>query len=696
MQLVHLVFLSALAGQPDAGPPKPPVAKKVPKVSVLHGEKRGDDYYWLREKSNPDVIAYLEAENTYTRAVMKPTEPLQARLYEEMLARIKQTDVQVPYREGGYGYYSRTVQGMQYPIHCRKHGSLDAPEEVLLDLNEMAKGTKFLSLGSMAVSDDANLLAFVTDVTGFREYTLRVKDLRTGQVLPDRVDKVSSFAWAADNHTLFCVTEDAAKRPYQLRRHVLGETTDQTVCEEKDELYRLTVRRSLDREYLFTNSTSATTSEVGVLPASRPTEAPRILLPRENDHRYRVEHRKGLFYILSDKGAKNFRLVTAPVNDPRPASWKELIPARDDVLLEGLTVFADHCVVTELEHGVPHVRVLDLQNGTVHRVELPEPVRSIFLDHNREFESRALRFRYQSFITPDSVFEYQMDSRERKLLKQTEVRGGYDPARYQSERIFAVATDGEKVPVSLVYRKDLARDGRRPLLLVGYGAYGFSQPVTFDSRRLSLLDRGVIVALAHIRGGSENGKQWYERGKMMQKRNTFTDFIAAAEHLVAAGYTSKDRLVIQGGSAGGLLIGAVVNMRPDLCRAAVLRVPFVDVINTMLDESLPLTVQEFLEWGNPKIKEQYDYMKSYCPYSNVAARDYPAMLVLTSLNDSQVMYWEPAKFVAKLRVTKTDSNPLLFKITMAAGHGGPSGRYDALREEAFAYGFILGQMGIRE
>jgi oligopeptidase B len=690
-----LTFGSGAQLDPRAG--TPPSAKKEEKKDTVHGDVRIDNYFWLRDKKNPEVRAYLEAENRYTDAVMKPTEPFQAKLYKEMLGRIKQTDLGVPYRLGDYWYYSRTEEGKQYPIHCRKRGSLDAKEEITLDLNELAKGQKFLSLGSFVVSDDGNRLAYSTDVTGFREYTLHVKDLRTGKLLPDRIHRVDFPEWAADNKTLFYVTEDAAKRPYRLYRHTLGTSgNDDLVYEEKDELYRLFVTRTRDKSYLLVNSRSSLTTEVRYIPSEDPSDAGRVILPREKDHEYHVDHRDGLFYIITNKDAKNFRLVTAPVNDPRPANWKEVIPHRSDVLLERIDLFEKHGVVAERENGLPKLRVIDFAKDQSTPIDFPEPAYAVFGDANPEFKTDVYRFRYQSFVTPDSVFDYDMNARERKLRKQTEVLGGYDPSRYESQRVFATASDGTRIPISLVYKKGMERNGANPVLLYGYGAYGASMPVSFNSSRLSLLDRGVIYALAHIRGGKEMGKIWHEQGRMLHKRNTFTDFIAAAEYLIKERYTSSDKLAIEGGSAGGLLIGAVVNMRPDLFKAAVLHVPFVDVINTMMDASLPLTVGEYLEWGNPNVKEEYDYIKTYCPYTNLAAKKYPAMLVRTSFNDSQVMYWEPAKYVARLRTLKTDDNVLLLKTDMAAGHGGASGRYDALKETALTYAFILNQLGMSQ
>jgi oligopeptidase B len=676
--------------------PEPPIAPRVPAVAVVHGDRRQDDYAWLRRRDDPEVVAYLEAENAYTDAVMKPTAAFQEALYAEMLARIKEDDQSVPYRFGRHLYYSRTEKGKQYPIYCRKAADGETPEEITLDLNQLAAGRPFLSLGVYAVSDDGRLLAYSLDYTGFREYTLFVKDLTTGEMLPDRVDKVSSAAWSADPAVLFYVTEDQAKRPYRLRRHRLGATAadDALLYEEQDELFRLGVWRSRSLAFLFAGSRSFTSAEARYLSAGDPGGPWRVLAAREKDHEYDVDHGGDFFYIRSNGGGRrNFRLVRARVSAPGPQGWEELIPHRESVMLEDVDVFAGDYVVHEREDGLVRLRVIALADGASHHVEFPEPTYDVSPEANAEFEAPAYRFRYQSLVTPSSVYDYDKRSRRLLLLKQTEVLGGYEPSRYRSERLHATAPDGTRIPISIVYRADSPRDGSSPLDLIGYGAYGIPYPVLFSSSRLSLLERGVSVAIAHIRGGGELGKRWHDEGRMMAKRNTFTDFIAVAEFLVAHGYTASDRLVIEGGSAGGLLVGAVLNLRPDLFRAAVLRVPFVDVINTMLDASLPLTVGEFEEWGNPKTPEQYAYMKSYCPYTNIGAHAYPAIMVRTSLNDSQVMYWEPAKYVARLRAAKVGDSPLLFRINMDAGHGGASGRYDALRETAFDDAFILTQLG---
>lgn len=674
---------------------QPPVAKKIPHKQTFHGENMDDDYFWLREKTNKEVISYLEAENTYTDAMMRGSAALQEQLYQEMLGRIKQTDTNVPYRQDDYCYYSRTETGKQYSIFARKKGSLTAPEEITLDLNDLAVGHKYTAVGSYAVSDDANLLAYSHDTTGFREYVLRIKDLRTSKLLPDDLGKVTSAFWA-DNRTLFYVTEDAAKRAYRLYRHTLGDPKDKDVLvyEEKDELYRVSARRSRSRQYIFIGASSSNNTEYRYQRVDALNEPLKMISARAGEHEYYAEHHGDQFYIRTNDKGRGFRLVTAPANEPQPKNWKELVAVRKGVTLEGLTMFANHYVLSERDQGLTKLRIVDLNDGQSHDLEFPEPVYSAFVNATPEFHTTVLRYGYQSFTTPASTYDYDMKTRQRVLLKQQEVLGGYDATKYAAERVDAVAPDGVRVPVSLYYRKDLRKTGPQPLLLNGYGSYGFPSSVSFNSNRLSLIDRGMIFAIAHIRGGGDLGTEWHDEGKMMKKKNTFTDFIAAAEHLITEKFTAQDQLVITGGSAGGLLMGAVSNMRPDLFKAVVTYVPFVDVINTMMDASLPLTVQEYLEWGNPNEREAFAYMRSYSPYDNLAAKDYPTMLVKTSLNDSQVMYWEPAKYVAKLRTLKTDKNPLLIKINMGAGHGGSSGRYDALRETAFDYAFILQQLGL--
>ena len=679
--------------EPLTGLPTVPVARKSPIRSELHGEARVDDYFWLREKANPDVAAYLEAENAYADAVMKPTEALQEALYKEMLARIQETDLSVPAKDGAYWYYARTEEGKQYPILCRKKGQ-EGPEEVILDENVLAEGLKYFSLGAFVITDDGRYLAYTTDVTGFRDYRLYVKDLRDDVLLPFQVEKAGSLAWAADNQTLFYTVDDSAKRPHRVYRHALGGTEDALVYEESDELFRAFVGRTRSRAYVLLGSASHTTTEWRYLPAATPTGAFRIVAPREHEHEYDVDHHGDSFYIRTNDAGRNFRLVKAKVESPGRESWVEVVPHRPDTMLEGIEIFRDHYVLLDRAQGLEQLRVTEFATGATHLVTFPEPAYSVFTVGNREFDTTLLRFSYQSLVTPSSTYDYDMATRERTLLKQQPVLGGYDPARYQSERLLAPAPDGTPVPVSIVYRRGLVRDGRNPAFLYAYGSYGYPLPVTFSSNRLSLLDRGFVIALAHVRGGGEMGKPWHDDGRMTKKMNTFTDFIAAALHLIAERFTSPDRLVIEGGSAGGLLMGAVVNMRPELFKAVISKVPFVDVINTMSDASLPLTAGEWEEWGNPAVPEDYATIRRYDPYTNLAAQPYPGMLVKTAFNDSQVMYWEPAKYVAKLRTLKTDGNPLILKTNMAAGHGGASGRYDFLREVAFDYAFILSQLGI--
>ena len=674
-----------------------PMTEKKTKTTKIHDDTMIDEYFWLREKSNPEVIAHLEAENAYSEAMMKPTAALQDKLYKEMVGHIKETDVTVPYSWNGYFYYSRTEQGKQYPINCRKKGSRDAKEEVVLDQNEMAKGLKFFSVGAFVPSDDGNLLAYSTDTTGYRQYKLQIKDLRTGQTLPELFERVGNVAWATDNKTIFFTTEDATtKRSDKFFRHVLGSDKTDLVFEEKDELFDIGAGRSRDKAVILLGSESKTSTEWLYLPANNPTAELKIISPREADHEYNVDHRGDLFYIRTNKGAKNFRVVTAPVANPGQANWKELIAHRPQVKIEDLDLFADHLVLSEWEKGLENIEIFDFHTNKAHRVNFPEPVYSAAVAQNHEFASKVVRYNYQSLVTPSSVFDYDMDSRKATLLKETEVPGGFDKKNYKSERLFATAKDGTKIPLSVVYRKETKLDGSAPLLLYGYGSYGYSIPPTFSSSRLSLLDRGVIYVIAHIRGGGELGEEWREAGRMMKKINTFTDLIDSADYLVKGKYTSSDRLVIQGGSAGGLLMGAVTNMRPDLFKAVVAQVPFVDVLNTMLDASLPLTTSEYIEWGNPNEKAAYDYMKQYSPYDNVGRKAYPSMLVKVSLNDSQVPYWEGAKLVARIRDMRTNNNPLLLKVNMGAGHGGSSGRYDYLHEVAFDYAYMLWQMGAKE
>jgi oligopeptidase B len=676
----------------------PPVAKSIPTENDINGGKLVDDYRWMRDKSNPEVAQYLEKENAYADSVMAPTAALQQKLYDEMLSHIKETDVNVPYKDGGYFYYSRWEKGQQYPIFARKKGNVDAPEEITINVNELAKGQPFMSLGAYEMSDDGNLLAYSTDNTGFRQYKLRVRDLRTGKDSEVIADRVGSVTWANDNKTLFySVEDDKTKRQYRLYRHELGTEAgkDDLVYEEKDERFSVGAGKSRSDKYIFLQITSHTTSEARMLDAATPKGEWKLIAPRQQDVEYYPDHHGDQLYIRTNDKGRTFRLVEAPVSAPGKENWKEVVPVRADVMLNDIEVFADFYVMVERENGLPQLTVINFASGEKKRIIYPEPVYTSSPQTNREYKTKMFRYGYQSLITPASVFDYDVEKNTSALLKQTEVPGGYDASKYQSERVWATAKDGTKIPVSLVYRKDLKKaDGSNPLYVYAYGSYGAILPVTFGSTRLSLLDRGVVMAYAHIRGGGDLGKPWHDAGRMMNKMNTFTDFIACTEYLVAKKYGSRDKIAIEGGSAGGLLMGAVTNLRPDLFKVVVSHVPFVDVMNTMLDASLPLTVGEYEEWGNPNEKPAYNYMLTYSPYDNLKKGAYPALLVKTSFNDSQVMYWEPAKYTAKLRTLKTDKNVLLLKTNMAAGHGGASGRYEHLKEIAFDYAFMLTQLGI--
>jgi oligopeptidase B len=683
---------------PDDPGAAPPVAARRPRISAKFGDRRVDDYHWLRNRDDPAVIEYLDAENAYTESVMRPFERFRDRLYGEMLARIQETDESVPYRRHGYWYYQREIEGQQYPLYCRRPGSMDAPEEILLDVNEIARGHKFTAIGVMDVSPDGTKLAYSVDVTGFRQYTLHVRDLPSGEPFPETVDRVTSVAWAGDSRTLFYVEEHpTTKRSYRLHRRTLGVAPDVLVFEEPDELFDIGVGDTRSGAFVVLGIMSKDSSEMRVLPTSEPHGEFRTVVPRKARHEYYLDHREGEFFIRTNDKGRNFRLVRAPVEDPSRRNWRQVLPHRPLAMLEEVDVFRDFWVAVERDRGLLRLRVTDFATGRHHYVDFDEAVYSAHPGTNAEFDATQFRFVYESLVMPRSVYDYDVRARTRKLLKRYPVLGGYDPGNYASEALTARAKDGTAIPISIVYRKSLRRPKKpQPLLLYGYGAYGHPLDPYFSSRRISLLDRGVIFAIAHVRGGGDRGRLWYEAGKLLRKKNTFTDFVACAESLVRRGYTAPDSLAIQGGSAGGLLVGAAVNLRPDLFRVVVSQVPFVDVITTMLDPSLPLTIPEYLEWGNPNVERYYRYMRAYSPYDNLRRGAYPSMLVETSLQDSQVMYWEPAKYVAKLRTLKTDSNPLLLKTMMEAGHGGASGRYDALKEVAFSYAFILKELGLAE
>jgi len=674
----------------------PPIAPQRLTRVERHGDELIDHYFWLRERDNPEVLAYLQAENQYTAAIMQPTTALQEKLYQEMRNRLQQTDLSVPEQQDGYFYYTRTQEGQQYPIYCRKAQTLEAVEEILLDQNELAMGQPFCEIGNFKVSPDGCLLAYSLDTAGDEVYTLYIKDLNSGALLPDRVDNTYyGLEWTNDNRALYYTVLDAAKRPYQLFRHHVGDAAahDTLIYHEQDQRFNIMLSKSKSQAYLFVNLDSAMTSEVWFIPADHATATPQVVEPRQQGVEYMVTHHDTRFFITTNDQARNFRVMTAPVTNPAKTQWQEFIPHRENVMVNSTEAFRRHLVVFEREGGVRQLRIIDLTNGQEHRVDFPDQVYTFAPNHNPEFDSNLLRFTYMSLITPNSVFDYNMDTRTFDLKKREEILGGYDPARYHTARLWATAPDGVQVPISLVHRKDLQLNGQNPTWLNGYGAYGVSREPWFNANIISLLERGFVIAIAHIRGGGEMGRHWYENGKLLNKKNSFTDFIVCAEQLIQQGYTSPAKLLISGRSAGGLLMGAVTNMRPDLFAGVIAGVPFVDVINTMSDASIPLTVSEYEEWGNPADPTFYAYMKAYSPYENVTAKAYPHILATAGLNDPRVQYWEPAKWVAKLRTLKTDNRRLLLKTNMGAGHSGASGRYDYLREVAFEYAFMLDVLG---
>jgi oligopeptidase B len=672
-----------------------PVAPQILHTVSMHGETWDDPYFWLRERSNPEVIAYLKAENEYTEQALRHTEQLQAQIYAEMRARIKEVDSSVPVQRDDYFYYTRMEQGQQYPIHCRRHASLDAPEELLLDQNELAQGQSYFQLGVFKVSPNHQLLAYSVDTAGSEIYTIFFKDLATGRLLPDQIaNAYYGVEWANDNRTLFYNVLDDALRPYQAFRHTLGtpQSDDVQVYHEADERFYLNIAKTRSDAYLLITLESTTSTETRFAPADQPEAAFAVVQPRLPELEYTVAHHGERFLIVTNDQAQNFKLVEARVATPGREYWREIIPHRADVLIDAIDVFERFLVIYERQGGLKRIRI-DRPSGETHYVEFPESVYTYTPGPNEQFDTTTLRFSYSSLVTPDSVIDYDMRERRWQLRKQDEIPSGYDPSGYGSERIYATAADGARVPISLVYRNDMRRAGGNPLLLHGYGSYGYNVEPGFDQKRLSLLDRGFIFAIAHIRGGSDMGRAWYDDGKLMHKRNSFTDLIACAEHLIAEGYSSGPRLAIIGGSAGGLLVGASVTMRPDLFGAVIAHVPFVDVINTQSDPSIPLVVPEYEQWGNPADREQYEYMKSYSPYDNVAATRYPHMFVTGGLNDPRVAYWEPAKWVAKLRAHKTDANLLLLRTNMSTGHFGASGRYDELKEVAQEWAFLIDAIG---
>lgn len=685
---------------PAATEIKPPVAKIIPKELTAHGDTRIDNYYWLSERDNPDVIAYLEAENAYTDAVMAHTKNFQEKLYNEIVGRIKQTDMSVPYKDQGYYLYRRFEEGYEYPIYCRKKGSFDAEEEIILNVNEMAKGYDFFNVAGYSTSSNNNLIAYGVDTVSRRLYTLHFKDLTTDQLFEDVIPNTSGrAAWANDNQTVFYALKDTTTlRPYKIMKHVLGTDVDEdkVVYTEEDETFDIYVYKTKSKKFLMISAQQTLSSEYWFLDASDPDGNFQVVQPRERNLEYSVDHYQDKFYIRTNWDAENFRLMETPVNKTTKENWREVIPHREDVLLDRVEIFKNFLVLGERKNGLTQIHIIRWSDGSEHYLDFGEEAYAAYIAANRDFDTDLLRYDYTSLTTPDSVYDYDMVNREKKLLKQQEVIGDFDPKNYVTERLFATARDGTKVPISLVYRKGLEKDGDNPLLLNGYGSYGASSDPYFSSDRLSLLDRGFVYAIPHIRGGSEMGRYWYEEGKLLKKKNTFYDFIDCAEYLVEQKFTNPNKMFAWGASAGGLLVGAVVNMRPDLWKGVIAEVPYVDVITTMLDTSIPLTTGEFDEWGNPQDKEYYDYMLSYSPYDQVEAKDYPAMLVTTGYHDSQVQYFEPAKWVAKLRAMKTDNNPLIFHINMEAGHGGVSGRFRQYREIALIYAFMLDLVGVTE
>ena len=676
----------------------PPQAKVLPTKLEKHGHQRIDNYYWLNKRDNPEVLAYLTAENEYAKAAMAHREGLEEALFEEIRGRIKQTDLSVPYKLDDYFYYTRFEEGKEYPLYCRKLRTLEADEELMLDVNVVAEGHEYCSVGGLAISFGQGILAYAVDTQGRRIYTIWFKDLGSGESLPDMIPEVTgNLAWANDDRTLFYSKQDPATlRSFQIYRHSLGTEggQDELVYEETDETFSTSVLKTKSKRYLMITSHQTVSTEYRYLDANDPLGEFQVLVPRERDHEYDVDHYQDAFYIRTNFRAKNFRLMTTTVGKPGKEHWQEMIPHREDVLLESFELFQDYLVVEERKQGLIQLRVLPWKGGDEHYLDFGEPTYLAFLGENPEFDTPLLRFVYTSMTTPNSVFDYNMATREKTLLKQEEVLGGFDTTHYQTERLWASARDGMQVPISLVYRKGLEKNGKNPLLLYGYGAYGASMDASFSSSRISLLDRGFVFAIAHVRGGEELGREWYERGKLLNKKNTFADFIDCAEYLLREGYTNQERLFAMGGSAGGLLMGAVVNMRPDLFKGVVAQVPFVDVVTTMLDSNIPLTTGEYDEWGDPNQKNYYQYILSYSPHDNVQAKAYPHLLVTAGLHDSQVQYWEPAKWVAKLRAIKTDENLVLLKTTMDAGHGGLSGRFRRFKELAFIYAFLLDLAGI--
>lgn len=679
---------------------QPPVAKKVAKELIKHDHTRIDNYFWMNQREDPEVIAHLEAENAYTDEQLADTKNFQTSLYDEMRGRIKEDDSSVPYFENGYFYYSRNEEGKEYTIYCRKNGSMDAEEEILLNGNEMAEGHEYFSVGGLTVSDDNKMLAYGVDTVSRRLYTIYFKNLETGEISSESIPSCSGGgAWAADNTTFFYTIKNGETlRTERIRKHKLGSdvASDVEVFYEEDDTYSTYVWRTKSKAYIFIASYQTLASEYRMIDATAPDGEFSVIQPREKDHEYDVSHYEDKFYIRTNLDAKNFKLVSTSVSKPGKENWKDVIPHRDETLFEGVEIFKDHMVLDERTGGLTTIRIIDQKDKSEHFLDFGEAAYTAYVGQNAEFNTTTLRFGYSSMTTPWSTYDYDMNTKEKNLMKEQPVLGGFNKADYQTERVMATADDGTEVPISIVYKKGMKKDGTSPTLLYAYGSYGATMDAYFSSARLSLLDRGFVYAIAHIRGGQEMGRHWYEDGKLLNKKNTFTDFIDCGEFLIEQGYSAPDKLYAMGGSAGGLLMGAIINIKPEIWAGIVAAVPFVDVISTMLDETIPLTTSEYDEWGNPNVKEYYDYILTYSPYDNVEAKAYPNMLVTTGLHDSQVQYWEPAKWVAKLREMKTDDNVLLLHTNMEAGHGGASGRFEALKETAMEYAFFFKLAGITE
>ena len=669
-----------------------PSAAKKSHVTEIHGDLIHDDYFWLRDKDNPEVIEYLKAENAYTEQVLEPHAELRESLFQELKARIKEDDDSVPAKKDNYYYYSRVAAGKQYAIHCRKKGDLNSPEEIIIDENQLAEDRPYFSLGTFSVSPDHKLLAYSEDIDGSETYTLRIKNLETGELLPEQIENTFySLEWVNDNRTFYYTVLDESLRPYRLYRHTLGQPVeqDELIYEEQDSQFFVGCDKSRDDRYIFLETDGKITSEQYFVSADDPQGQFEIIAPRQKGHEYSAIHHEGYFYILTNDRAENFRVDRTLVSQPQQKYWQEFIPHDPDRLIEDIDEFKDYLIIDERYQGLSQLRVIELKSQAAHYIQFDDPTYLVFGSSNWEYETQTFRFGYTSLVQPMTVFEYDLKTRSKTILKQDRIPGGYDPDRYHSERIFAPSHDGVEIPISLVYRKDFKRDGTHPLYLYGYGSYGASIDPGFSPNQLSLLNRGFVYAIAHVRGGSEMGRHWYESGKFLQKKNTFLDFVGCAQHLIAENYTRAGNIAISGGSAGGLLVGATINLKPELFKAAIAHVPFVDVLNTMMDATLPLTPLEYDEWGNPADREFYRYIRSYSPYDNVEAKAYPHLLITAGLNDPRVTYWEPAKWTAKLRLLKTDNNLLLLKTNMDSGHAGSSGRYEYLKEVALEYTFLL-------